>query len=319
MKTILWVTAFIFCAHSAWAGWIVTYQEAETGEQSKEYFDKNKADYGSMILNGNKVIAVDENSQAYWEGTSNQYCAAMKAWTDKLQAQMGKMPAAYRTKPISERKVTRKRLGNETISGYAATGYAFYIDGSEDDRIWVTSDSDFSGIVKIEKSISNKMKCMEDLASMGLTEAELYKETVEGKFVVKESYRQVLSVEKSSVPSSQFTGPDGYRRFDDYDAFIAYADDHDSGSSYSSSNSDEYQQQPDVTEQYERQREQGQEQQRPQRPESSDEDNVVVQDAKDIGMGAAEEAHSSTKRGVQKGVSDSIQKGVGSFLDKLGF
>jgi len=45
-------------------------------------------------------------------------------------------------------------------------------------------------------------------------------------------------------------------------------------------------------------------------------ESIVEKDAKDIGQGAVDEAHDSTKRGIQDGISEDIQEGVGKLLDK---
>ena len=50
------------------------------------------------------------------------------------------------------------------------------------------------------------------------------------------------------------------------------------------------------------------------RAQDQEEDNVITKDARDIGRGAVDEARQSTKRGIQDGISEDIQKGVGKLL-----
>jgi len=47
---------------------------------------------------------------------------------------------------------------------------------------------------------------------------------------------------------------------------------------------------------------------------SSRSESVVEKDAKDIGNHTVEEAHQSTKQGIQKGISDQVEEGIGSMM-----
>jgi len=46
-------------------------------------------------------------------------------------------------------------------------------------------------------------------------------------------------------------------------------------------------------------------------------ESVVEKDAKDIGRNSVNEAHQSTKQGIQNGISDQIQKGIGGLMNGL--
>jgi len=230
MKRTFFVLLTCLFAQTAWAGWVVTYKDAESGAKSQEFYESGKANIGEMIYTGKHFLAIDRSSKSYWKGTVQQYCDALGAQMKKLEAQMASLPAQYRPKPISQKKVTRKKLGNKTIAGFSSTGYEFYVDGSQEGRIWVSSDSGLSGILDIERSMGKKVKCLEGSSKMSLEGSALYTETTKNKFILKESYREVVSVESKSVPSSVFDAPSGYKSFSDYDQFVDYAS-NNSGSS----------------------------------------------------------------------------------------
>jgi len=50
---------------------------------------------------------------------------------------------------------------------------------------------------------------------------------------------------------------------------------------------------------------------------SRHEESVVEKDAKDIGRNSVNEAHQSTKQGIQNGISDQIEKGIGGLMNGL--
>ncbi len=232
MKHILLIIFSCVFAQPAWAGWVVTYKDAETSERSQELYDDGKASFGELIVNGKNYFVVDRGAKAYWKGTAQQYCDALKA---QMQMMQSMMPAQYRQKPISQRKVTRKKLGAKSIAGFSATGWEFQVDGSPEGKIWVSSDSGLSDIIEYERSYAKQMKCFDEMNRMGLEGAKLYKETVAGAFVLKESQRQVVSVERKSISSSQFSAPSGYKGFSDYNKFMDYVGSHSNASSGGSS------------------------------------------------------------------------------------
>jgi len=303
MKRIALIIFSCLIAQNAWAGWVVTYKDVESGEQSHEYYEGNKASLGDLIYNGSDFIVIDRDSQAYWRGSPQQYCNALKAQMQKMQSMV---PAQYRPKPISQKKVTRNKLGTKSIAGYSSTGWEFFVDGSQSGQVWVSSDSGLSDIIGFEQAQSKKMKCFDEIDSMGVEGSKLYKQTVEGGFILRNSGREVTSVERKSVSSGQFKEPSGLKAFSDYQQFSKYASNHGSSSSSSSMPSQSY----GMPEQSSRRSREGGSDRR-------QSENVIEKDAKDIGQGAVDEAHQSTKRGIQDGVSDSIQDGVKGLMDKL--
>ena len=50
---------------------------------------------------------------------------------------------------------------------------------------------------------------------------------------------------------------------------------------------------------------------------SKREESVLEKDAKDIGRNSVDEAHQSTKRGIQNGISEQIEKGIGGLMNGL--
>lgn len=307
MKRFILVLLIYLCAPSAWAGWVLTYADAESGEQTQELYERGKANLGEMIYNGKHFLVVDQESVSYWKGTPEQYCKAMRTQQQTMEAQMASMPPQYRPVPMSTKKVTRKKIGTQSIAGYSATGYEFYVDGSQASQVWVSSDSDFSDIIDFEKSMLEKVKCLDDIDSSSLESTDIYTKTVEGTVILKESYRELESAEKKRIAASLFEAPSGYKAFTDFQLFMGHII-KQSRSSSGSSSFDMETSQPQWESQYE-QDDQGEHQAR--------EDNVIVKDAKEITGDVADEAHESTKRGVKDELSKDVKKGVKSLLDSF--
>lgn len=301
MKRIILMLAMTMVCQTVTAGIVVTYKDAESGEQRQEFYEGGKANLSGMIYTGKHFVVVDQATRTYWKGTPDQYCKGLQAMKKKMEAQMASMPAMYRPVPISQKKVTRKKIGKQNIAGFSATGYEFSVDGSPSDRVWVSSDSGLADIIKFERSMLKKWRCLDGLSNMSLEGADIYKQTVEGKFVLKESFQQVYKVEKKSIPASIFKTPSGYKSFSNYERYMDYlmnasgADSGDSSMQYES----EYNMPSEMNDQ------------RTQR------DNVIVEDAKDIANDAVNQAHSSTKRGIQDEISKDVEKSVKGLLDKL--
>jgi hypothetical protein len=314
MRFFVLVVLNSLIAQSASAGWLVTYKEVDSGNQSYEYFADSKAKYWSesdgMINTGEHLILVNGGSRAYWKGTAEQYCDALKAWTKRIQAQMATLSPQFKPVPISQRKVTRKKLGNRSIAGFSATGYEFSVDGVQEEQIWVSSDASLSGVIGHMQSQSKKVECLEEMDSSSLEVSKLYKQTIKDRIILDDAYKQVVSVEEKTISASQFDAPEGYKAFHDYDQFVEYSSNHSGSSSMSSADSPEPQfdmPERDSSRMIE------------QEPSKDNGDNVVVNDAEEIASDAVKEAHQSTKQGISEGISEDIQKGVRGLMDKLGF
>lgn len=309
-----------FYAVPVWAGWVVTYSDAESGAQSKEYYQDGKANLGSLIHTGKYFLVVDQDSRAYWKGTPDQYCEVMRAQLQKMKEQMASVPAQYRPVPISQKKVTRKKLGKKSIAGYSATGYEFYVDGNQRGQVWVSSDSGLSDVINFGRSMVKNTECLEGMDSASLDSAALYEKTVRNAFTLKESYRQVVSIDRENVSSDKFQSPDGYASYNDFQKYMDHLNNQSRSSSSSSNRTSpppSYQEEsiPQESPQMDEVAEVEDVREEESSPKRGD--NVVVKDTKDIARDSAKEAHQSTKRGIQKEISKDIQKGVGSFLKKI--
>ncbi len=301
MRHIYLILVLGLMSQAVSAGIVVTYKDAESGETSQDLYDRGKANFGEMIYTGKHFLVVDRGSKSYWKGTSGQYCQALQAQKKKMEAQMASMPAMYRPVPISKSKVTRKKLGKQSIAGFSATGYEFIVDGSPSGRVWVSSDSGLSSIIDFQRSMEGKMKCFESLDSFGVEGSDIYKKTVKDVFILKEDFRQVVSVDKKSIPADRFKVPAGYKAFNNYEKFMNHLMNNErSGSMGYSDQSEPIFEMPAES-----------------RTQSKQKDNVIVEDAKDIANDAVEQAHSSTKRGIQDEISEDVEKGVKGLLDKL--
>lgn len=311
MKRIFIVFIVALISMPAWSGWEVTYKDAESGERSKEYYANGKANFGQIVYTGKHFLVVDAGSKAYWKGTPEQYCEALLSQKKKMEVQMASLPAQYRPVPISKKKVTRKKIGTQKITGYSATGYDFSVDGEQAGQIWVSSDSGLSDIIKSQRAMAKKMKCLDEMDGSSVESSALYKQTIDDAFPMKEDFRQVVSVEKKSVPDKHFTEPAGYRSFSSYDQFMNHLMNRSGSSNTASQHSAPSYDMPTERSQTQASSTPGSE------VKGQQEENVLVKDAREIADDAVDEAHQSTKQGIQDEVSKDIQKGVKGFLDKL--
>ena len=235
MKQFIMVMLACMVAQTAWAGWVVTYSDADTGSKNQVFFEGRNMSAEDMIYKDGDMIAVDRGSRAYWKGTPQQYCGVMNAINKKLKAQMASLPAQFQPKPISKSKVTRKKLGTKSIASFSATGYTFFVDGHSSKQIWVSSDSGLSRVINFGRSMEKKMKCLDHMGLSGLEDTAIYKRTVEDAFILKDSNQQVVSVEEKSISSDRFNAPRGYKSFSDFKSFTQHISNHSSSSSRSPS------------------------------------------------------------------------------------
>jgi len=235
MKQFMMVMFVCLFSQTAWAGWVVTNRNVDTGAKNQEFFEGRNMSAEGMIYKDGYLIVVDRGSRAYWKGTPQQYCEVMNAINKKLKAQMDLLPAQFQPKPISQSKVTRKNLGKKAIAGFSATGYTFFVDGHSSKQIWVSSDSGLSRVIDFGHSMEKKMKCFTEMGDLGLESTAIYKRTVEDAFILKDSNQQVVSVEKKSISSDRFNAPRGYKSFSDFNSFTKHISNHSSSSSRSPS------------------------------------------------------------------------------------
>lgn len=304
MKLFNYIALSCLLVPTARAGWVVTYENFETGERSQEYYEADRANFDGLIYSGDLFIVVDRNARAYWMGPPERYCNSLKTQLMRMQSMI---PAQFREKPISQRDVTRNRLGTKSIAGFSATGWDFFIDGNQEERVWISSDSGLSEIIEYERSYSKNMKCFEEMESDSLEGSKLYKQTVEGAFILGESYRQVVSVERKSVNSSHFGAPEGYKAFSDYDEFVRHVDNRSGASTMSSTLS--FEPQPDMPEHSTSHESKAE-------PDKGEEYDGSVENAEESTDDKVDVNRGSTKVGDLESVSDDFRKSVDKLLDK---
>lgn len=221
---LILISLALFCyTDLVWAGWVVTYAETETGEETKEYYQDGKANFGALIYDGRDFMLINHESQGYWQGSPDQYCNAVKRQSQLMEQQLASLPEQYRPKAMGSKKITRQKVGTEIIAGFKASGYDFYVDGARQGRIWVSNDSGLGELIRFENNQQGKMNCFAEMESMSLEGTKVYKETVRNGFVLKESYRAVVSVKRATVSGDHFKSPAGYRAFTDYQQFMNHA------------------------------------------------------------------------------------------------
>jgi len=309
--------AFLFCfINSAQAGWIVNYADSESGEQSTEYYQDGKANFGSLIYDGRNFILISHQSESYWQGSPDKYCNALRMQKKRMESQYAMMPEQYRPKPLSSKKVTRKKIASETIAGFKSTGYDFFVDGLPQGRVWVSKDSRLSHLINFGKGLSGDMKCFEDMDATTIEGTQLYRNTVKNAFIMKEPHRHVVSVDKQDVSAGIFAAPKRYKSFRNFQEHLDYMNNQ---SKKSSSNSSTPTDQADdmLRNEYQGNTAEGRVNEPEKKTSKKKNDNVIVKDAKEIADDSVDEAHQSTKRGIKKEVSKDINTGVNKLLKKL--
>jgi len=95
MKRLMIVMFVCLFSQTAWAGWVVTYRNADTGAKNQVFFEGRNMRAEGMIYKDGDMIAVDRGSRAYWKGTPQQYCEVMNAINKKLKAQMDLLQLSF--------------------------------------------------------------------------------------------------------------------------------------------------------------------------------------------------------------------------------
>ncbi len=244
------VMAACLVVSPAWAGWVVTYEDenADGGkEQSVSYYDgdrfRSDSGQGITIYSGDTISMADTVARAYWKGTPEGRCRAQRKMMEEINAMMpAQFRDKFRDKPISQRKVTRKKLGTRKIAGFTATGYQFYVDGKPTmgGEIWVSSEGVLSRLAR-PRHIGD---CEMGEAATGVSGSKLFRRTMRNAFVLRSStgtavlrsskgiaserklWSTVVSVKEASIPSSKFNMPPGYKGFTDYKQFMEYVRTH---------------------------------------------------------------------------------------------
>ena len=292
---VVFLGSFLF-TDVALAGWVVTYKDSETGEQKEHYYEKDKANLGGSVFTDNNNIVVDEVSRSYWEGTPRQYCDALKIMEKTMQEQMASLPAQYRPVPISQQKVTRKKIDTRSIAGYSATGYVFFVDGIQSGEFWMSSDSALSGLIALKEAKVDNFDCFNEMEATSLEESALFKKTEKNSFILKEGWREVVSVKRKNLPGSTFEAPNGYKRISDFQQFMDYAKNNQSRSSSNPSPSQFYSgEEPMPQDNYQ--------------AEDMPQDNYQEYQE--------DEDEAARKKEVSESISKDIKKGVGGLLKNV--
>jgi len=231
-----WGLMTCLVAVPAWAGWMATFEAMHPdGGKGRffQYYDHGRyaEDMGrsvTVIADG-QISYIDTVAKAYWQGTPARFCREQQKMMEEIDALL---PAEYREKPISQRRVTRKKVGAATIAGFRATGYRFFVDGKQETEIWVSSDSGLSGLIAAQReSVGRALDCDRG-SSSSVSDSKLYRRTVRDAFVLKYPsgrvgeqilWNSLVSVEKQRVSDTKFRVPSGYRKFTDLQKFYKYS------------------------------------------------------------------------------------------------
>ena len=202
-------------------GWIKSISNGEEGELT-------------FIFNGDRdiIILIDEVSEKYAKGSGDDYCNAMKSMMDDMNSQMPPeqlkmmedMINQQKAKPAPKVTVTKGR--GEVIAGYQTEKYSINVDGELFEEKWISNDPSLKSLFEVFKSIqeltSKTVTCAVPDESFINSSPEFSREyknvelsgvelkSVSHEYGNPESSREVVSLEKEDIPSSEFEIPDGY-------------------------------------------------------------------------------------------------------------
>ncbi|MCK5705308.1 MAG: DUF4412 domain-containing protein [Cyclobacteriaceae bacterium] len=202
-------------------GWIKSISNGEEGELT-------------FIFNGDRdiIILIDEVSEKYAKGSGDDYCNAMKSMMDDMNSQMPPGQLKMMEDMINQQKakpapkVTVAKESGEVIAGYQTEKYSINVDGELFEEKWISNDPSLKSLLEVFKSIqeltSKTVTCAVPDESFINSSPEFSREyknvelsgvelkSVSHEYGNPESSREVVSLEKEDIPSSEFEIPDGY-------------------------------------------------------------------------------------------------------------
>ncbi len=221
-------------------GWIKTLpanagsEEGTSDEYEYDMYDEEEEDNTITMYNysENRIVIINEAEQTYASGTAEEYCNALRAMREGVDAaMMQQMIADQKAMPAPKFLVTHEK--GESILGYSTTKYFIESSTGFFEEKWISNDPALKEINHAVKEMmrfsSRIVSCSvpDDSFLKGMPEfSDAYKPIREAGFELKsnqydeygsESGNEVISIEKG-VSSSEFEIPQGYskRSFNDF-------------------------------------------------------------------------------------------------------
>ncbi len=217
--------------------WVMTdadYTVTYIGDGWFKSIDGSEEEDITFMFNHSKdiIIMIDDANERYAKGSGDDYCNAMKAMRDEMNKQippeqakmMQDMIEQQKAKPTPKVSVTKG--SGERIAGYQTDKYSIHVDGELFEEKWMSTDPALKDILQIIRGIveftARTVSCSvpDESFLKGSPEFSAEYKKLEGSGVELKSVRyefgdpdvdrEVVSLEKEDIPSSEFEIPDGY-------------------------------------------------------------------------------------------------------------
>jgi Domain of unknown function (DUF4412) len=227
------------------AGWRITAMTASlsaptsSGNPSQivTYASQNKIKYETRVwaqvidLRTQQLLVLNHLGRMYWEGSIDDYLAAMTKRTLEVRAQMDKL----RQRLSAEQRLILERNGGpfdtgaptleitvrqsseqETVIGYKARKYVVLRNGEPYEETWIAEGIDFGAELDMQKLRGFIGKLQASRTSPpGTVLAELTRLIDKGYPVktvnlLSNRIKEVILVERKSIPAEEFAVPPGY-------------------------------------------------------------------------------------------------------------
>lgn len=199
-------------------------------------------------LSAGKLILINTDTESYSEGSLDDYCQALNEMTSSMMEGMTpeqkEMMEAYMSQsnsgPAPEVKIESRGAG-ENIAGYSTEKYAVMVDGELYEEVWISSDEALMKLVdlykKMEPMTMEMVKCsaMEinldndpdfSEAYLDLMHKGMELKSVRHEYGSPEPGTDIIRVEKTSIPASEFKPPANFKKVD-FQPFLAPQEDMD--------------------------------------------------------------------------------------------
>jgi len=213
VKIMLFIV-FLFAVNPAHAGWVIDHMSGDVMYVSSGKLKEVSKDDGTWsIYDGKtgKLSIINPAKKIYWQGTVQEFCAALKQMIPPMDAS----PA----KP----KVSIKQGGTETIAGLATQKYQVMTNGTLHKEIWIAENKALIEEMKsLEQYGKELIECYPaQTMEMMVDRDPGYQRIVANRYVMKEvTYEsgmpinsdEVVSLKQKNIVASEFDVPAGYRR-----------------------------------------------------------------------------------------------------------
>ena len=222
------------------AGVVVTHADGSRAYLADGCFKQVDGENQTMIFDANRdvMILVDTTRKIYAEGTVDAFCESGSNLMEQAMAglspeeqemmkqMMGDLPGQDKTPKRPDVRVERGGDG-DSVAGYATVRYRVTADGKPYEELWLSAApplmEEFGRLGSMVEQTGRLAECFggglaaEDLVEAGPEYIALLKKGYPLKTIKFEDGRpevqdEVVKVEETGIPASEFRPPPGYRK-----------------------------------------------------------------------------------------------------------